>query len=113
MAATFKLTLVSATGKVFDGPAESLVLPGANGSFGILAHHAPMVSAIDQGLAKIIVDGMERIFMVGEGYAEVANNEAGVIVGEAIQVKDWETGKHLLAQPRPWDAAAALRENNP
>ncbi len=111
MAISFHLTLVSATGKVFDGPVEALQLPGPHGSFGILAHHTALISAVAQGLAKVIVDGADRYFMVGDGYVEVANNEAGVIVGEAVSVKDRATGMQLLAQEQPWDAAAALLEN--
>ncbi|HMO51267.1 MAG TPA: ATP synthase F1 subunit epsilon [Kiritimatiellia bacterium] len=110
MAPTFQLTLVSAAGKAFTGEVEAVVLPGVNGSFGILAQHAPLISALEQGLAKITVGGVEKFYMVGDGYVEVANNEAGVIVGEAFAVKDRETGLKLLADPRPWEAAAALAE---
>lgn len=110
MASSFHLTLVSATGKVFDGPVEALQLPGPHGYFGILAHHTALISAVSQGLAKVIVDGADRFFMVGDGYIEVAGNEAGVIVGEAVAVKDRSTGLQLLAQEKPWEAAAALEE---
>jgi F-type H+-transporting ATPase subunit epsilon len=110
MAATFHLSIVSATGKVFDGAVEAIRLPGTNGSFGILSMHTPLIAALAQGLAKITVNGEEKFFMVGDGYVEVANNEAGVIVGEAVAVKDRETGLNLLAQENPWDAAAALQE---
>jgi len=110
MAATFHLTIVSAAGMAFSGDVESVVLPGINGSFGILAGHTPLIGALEQGLAKITTGGVEKYFMVGDGYVEVARNEAGVIVGEAAEVKDRETGLRLLAQPHPWDAAAALAE---
>ena len=110
MATSFHLTLVSATGKVFDGPVEALQLPGPHGYFGILAHHTALISAVSQGLAKVIVDGEDRYFMVGDGYVEVAGNEAGVIVGEALPVSDRATGIHLLAQEHPWAAAEALVE---
>lgn len=107
MAATFQLTIVSATGKLFDGEVEAVRLPGTNGSFGILAHHTPLISALEQGIAKVTVAGGEDLFfMVGDGYVEVAANSASVIVGEAVRVKDLETGLHFLAQPHPWDAAA-------
>lgn len=110
MAKSFHLTLVSATGKVFDGPVEALQLPGPRGYFGILAHHTALISAVSQGLAKIIVDGADRFFMVGDGYVEVANNEAGVIVGEAFAVKDRQTGLNLFAQENPWEAASLIAD---
>ena len=111
MAATFKLTIVSANGKTFDGDVIAVRLPGTNGSFGILAHHTPLISALEQGLAKVtLAHGEDQHFMVGDGYVEVAANTASVIVGEAIRIKDRETGLRFLAQEHPWDAAAAMTE---
>ncbi len=108
--ATFHLTIVSANGKAFEGDIESLVLPGVDGDFGILAGHTPLIAALRQGLAMVIRDGREQVFMVGEGYVDVAKNRASVMVGNALPVKDRPTGYDLLKQPHPWDAAAALLE---
>lgn len=104
----YHLTIVSANGKAFDGDIESLVLPGVDGDFGILAAHTPLIAALRQGLAKITRDGREVFFMVGEGYVDVAKNHASVIVGNAISVKDGQTGQRLLKEAHPWAAAEAL-----
>jgi F-type H+-transporting ATPase subunit epsilon len=110
MAATFHLSLVTATGRVFDGPATAVVLPGVRGSFGILAGHTPLIAALVQGMTKVTTEQGEQHFMVGEGYVDVARNEVSVLVGEAALVPDAATGQFLLKQPYPWDAAAALNE---
>ncbi|HMP88917.1 MAG TPA: ATP synthase F1 subunit epsilon [Kiritimatiellia bacterium] len=108
---TFHLTIVSANGKAYEDQVESLVLPGVNGDFGILANHTALIGALREGLAKITRDGQELFYMVGEGYVDVANNEVAVMVGNAAAVPNRETGKQLLAQEHPWAAAEAL--NNP
>lgn len=109
--ATYKLTIVSANGKAFEGAVESLVLPGVNGDFGILANHAPLIAALREGLAKITIEGNEHYFMVGEGYVDVSKNQAAVMVGNAAPVTSRKVGLELLAQEHPWAAAEAL--NNP
>lgn len=112
MASTFQLTIVSATGKVFSGAADAVSLSGADGSFGILASHTPLIAALVTGLTKVTTEAGERYFMTGEGYVEVAHNEAAVIVGEAVEVKDRESGAKFLSEQDPWEAAAAAMEAN-
>jgi len=106
--ASFHLKIVSTNGKAFDGEVESIVLPGLDGEFGILAHHTPLIAAIRLGVAKVTKDGVESFFLVGNGFVDVANNEASVNVGNASQVKDRETGLKLSADPKPWEALEAM-----
>lgn len=106
---SFHLSIVTAKGTVYDGPAESVVLPGAEGFFGVLAHHAPLIGALQQGLAEVTTDDEKSFYMVGEGYVDVANNEVAVIVGEAAEVKDRETGETLLKQEHPWDTVDSVK----
>ena len=47
--ATMKLRIVSPEKVIFDGEVIRVTLPGANGSFTILPHHAPIVSSLQQG----------------------------------------------------------------
>ena len=108
--ATFHLSIVTANGTVFDGAAEAIILPGSDGQFGVLANHAPVIGALKQGLAKVTLDGgAEKYIMVGEGYADVANNEVAVIVGEAAEVQDKETGEQLLASEHPWETLDTVK----
>lgn len=38
---------------LFKGNVSHVVLPGLDGSFGILSHHAPMISALAAGQIKV------------------------------------------------------------
>ncbi len=106
--ASFHFTIVSVNGKVFDGDVESVVLTGVNGEFGILARHTELISALRLGMGKVTQNGVEKFFMIGNGYVDVANNQATVLVGMASPVKDRATVMQLLAAPKPWDALEAL-----
>jgi len=106
--ATFHLKIVSTSGKAFDGDVESIVLPGLDGEFGIMASHTPLIAAVRLGLAKVTKDGVVSYYMVGNGFVDVANNEASVNVGNAALVKDHATGLKLIADPKPWEALEAM-----
>ena len=44
--ATFHFDLVSPERMVFSGEVEHVVVPGSEGEFGVLAHHAPFLSML-------------------------------------------------------------------
>lgn len=45
----FRLLMVKRDGVLFEGRAEHLRLPGMDGTFGVLAHHAPLVAKLGVG----------------------------------------------------------------
>ena len=47
------LEIVSPEAKLFSGEVTSVTLPGVDGSFQILNHHAPIVSILKDGVIKI------------------------------------------------------------
>ena len=42
--------------KLFSGDAYGVQLPGVSGSFEVLEKHAPLVSALGNGVVKILLD---------------------------------------------------------
>ncbi len=50
------LEIVSPETMLFHGKVTSVTLPGAEGSFQILNHHAPIVATLQQGEIKIVAD---------------------------------------------------------
>lgn len=62
--------------------------PGVLGEFGVMADHAPLVSALDIGKLMVACDRegeYEEIFISG-GFFEVSNNKA-VILSRAAELK--------------------------
>jgi F-type H+-transporting ATPase subunit epsilon len=50
------LEIVSPEATLFKGEVTSVTLPGVDGSFQILNHHAPIVSILKQGEVKIVAN---------------------------------------------------------
>jgi F-type H+-transporting ATPase subunit epsilon len=68
---------------VWDSPAEEVILPSTTGQLGILAGHAPLLTALDTGVMRVRADkNWVPIALMG-GFAEVENNEVTVLVNGA------------------------------
>ena len=81
---SFNLKIVTPEKEIFSDQVVSVIVPGAAGSFGILANHAPLVSHIKKGIVEIKRShGKEIVIEVEEGYAKVKNNEMILLVTSA------------------------------
>ena len=64
---------------LFSGEAKVVTLPGVNGSFQIMEHHAPMISAL--GVGKVVVDNgsSKHAFDIKGGIIEVLKNKVVIL----------------------------------
>jgi F-type H+-transporting ATPase subunit epsilon len=87
MAEQFEFELVSPERLVFSQPVDMVVVPGAEGYFGVLARHAPLISALKPGTISIYEGGAvtQRIFVAG-GFADVTGERCTVLAEEATPV---------------------------
>lgn len=85
------MQIVSPTGTLFEGEADSVSLPGTMGPFTVLPRHAPIISALDKGVVVYSDDaGNRHEIAVSGGFAEVKDNVVTVaveIAGETTAVK--------------------------
>ena len=82
--ARFRIRIVTPESCAYDEDADSVVVPGADGFFGLLAHHAPMIAAVDPGPLRILLEGSESaVFNVGKGVLEVRDNNVLVLTDSA------------------------------
>ena len=74
------LEVVVATSEkvIFEGKAESVILPGEQGVFEILSFHKPLLSRLVSG--RLIID--EQSFLIQRGIVGVNHNKATIIVEE-------------------------------
>jgi F-type H+-transporting ATPase subunit epsilon len=80
MATPYQLTILTPERAVFEGAVEYLEAPGTEGYFGVLAHHAGMVTALASGTLKVRhAGGAEDRWQVSGGFFEVSNNKATVL----------------------------------
>ena len=80
MAESFRLSVVTGDGTVFEGEVESVRIPTGFGSVGVLAHHAPMLCAVEKGVLLAKQGGEQLRIALSAGVANVENNELTVLV---------------------------------
>jgi F-type H+-transporting ATPase subunit epsilon len=86
--ATFHFELVSPEKIGFSGEVDQVDVPGAEGDFGVLAGHAPMVSLIRPGVMKVYAAGETTEIVVLGGFAEVGPDGLTVLADVATSVED-------------------------
>jgi len=86
----FHFDLVSPERLVFSGEVEHVVVPGSEGQFGVLAHHAPFLSMLRPGILSILGPGQPRRIVVGGGFAEVAPEGLTVLAELAVPVEEFD-----------------------
>lgn len=82
MAASFTVTITTPDRTVYDAAVLSLVVPAARGYLGILAHHAPLVAALEPGTITCTEpDGHASSFTTGSrGFVEFSENTATILL---------------------------------
>lgn len=87
MAANFQLRIVTPEKILYSGDVVSLQAPGSEGSFGVLASHAPMVVALQTGSLDFVEDGDRRHLATSGGFVEVSG-EGVSILAETAEFSD-------------------------
>jgi F-type H+-transporting ATPase subunit epsilon len=78
--------LVSPEKLLFSGEVQQVDLPGAEGDFGVLENHAPVVATLRPGILTVhTAGGAERMVVLG-GFAEVSASGLTVLAEVADTV---------------------------
>lgn len=82
MAKTFHVTIAKLGENLFDGEANLLTVPGAEGVLTVLANHEAFVTPLAPGKIRVESgEGETQTFeLAGDGILEVSNNQATVIL---------------------------------
>ena len=89
MADQVKFELVSPERLLLSAQVDSVVIPGAEGDFGVLPGHSRLISTIRPGVITVFQGGRaaDRIFVEG-GFAEVTPESCTVLAEHATPVAD-------------------------
>ncbi len=75
------LVLSCSDGTKWERQVCSVTLPGVLGSLGILANHAPMLCALEEGVMSSRNEAGETVRVrISEGIANVADNEVTLLL---------------------------------
>ena len=82
----FPVEVLTPEGEVFNDEVEMLSTRTSVGSVGILANHSPLMAILDPTELRLYRSDNDVVrFAQGEGYLQVVDNSALVLVEEAIE----------------------------
>ena len=98
MAMTMHCDIVSAEENIYSGLVELLVATGTLGDLGITPGHAPLLTALIPGPARVVLqDGSEEIYYVSGGFLEVQSGVVTVLADTALRADDVNEAAALQA----------------
>lgn len=81
---TFMLSVLAADSCIYVGECSSVVLPAADGQYGVLADHCNTISAVVPGLLEYTLpNGEVQSVAVSNGMVKIENNEVMILVDSA------------------------------
>jgi F-type H+-transporting ATPase subunit epsilon len=90
---SFPVEVLTPEGQVFADEVEMVSTRTTTGSIGILANHAPLMGILEPTELRLYKSESDVIrFAQGEGYLQVVDNQALVLVEEAIAPEDIDRG---------------------
>lgn len=97
MAEPLKFDLVSPERLLVSEEVESVVVPGSEGYFTVLARHAPFMSTLKPGQIEVKnLAGAVQKFYVRGGFADVTPSGLTILADQAIRLEDLDAA--ALAQ---------------
>ena len=105
---TFGIKIIASDKVFYEGRCRQLVIPAADGEFGILPNHENMVIAVVVGIGRIELEkGEWKDIAFGGGFAEIVNNRVTLIVDTAERPEDIDVRR---AQEQKERAEEQLRQ---
>ncbi|HWD39142.1 MAG TPA: ATP synthase F1 subunit epsilon [Fimbriimonas sp.] len=107
MAREFALSVVAPDKSVVEEGVTSVIAPGEEGYFGVLAGHAPLIASLKPGLVEYVEpSGVRHYVYVGGGFAEVSQTGVTILADEAARAGDIDLSR---AEQELDNARRALR----
>src|ERR671933_1381240 len=105
----FSVSLVTPDGAAYEGDAEMIIVPGADGEVGVLARHAPLIATLKAGSTRIHPgEGADVLeFATGPGFFQVLQDRAIALVDDAVdanEIDDQRARDQLEAAQRELEA---------
>jgi len=86
--ATFPLELVTPERLLFSEQVQAVQAPGVDGSFGVLANHAPLLTELQIGLIKLTLPtGLDAYVATSGGYMQVGTDKV-IILAESAELSE-------------------------
>jgi F-type H+-transporting ATPase subunit epsilon len=104
---TIRCEIVSQDRLVFEGDADSVIVPGMEGEMGILPRHAPLLSTLKYGILRVRTKGGEEVFAIAGGVVEIQPDIITVLADAAENVEEIDIARAQAAKQRAEEALKA------
>lgn len=93
-----RLQILTPGGAVYDQRVSYVHLPLEGGSIGVMAHHAPLLGALEAGTVRCTCAGTTDYIAVGPGVARVADNTVTLLTEQAEPALNGEDARARAAR---------------
>ncbi|NOZ55237.1 MAG: F0F1 ATP synthase subunit epsilon [Calditrichaeota bacterium] len=107
---TFQFEIVTPEGKVYSETVESVIAPGVDGYFGVLAGHTPFMTALKIGEIRVRTHGETVLFATTGGFVEVLPHRMTLLAETAEEASRIDVSRALAAKER---AEKRLKSRSP
>lgn len=91
---TLKLEILTPNGLIFEGNVATVTLPGDEGEFGVLPHHASLTTMLQAGVIEIEKsDKSTEAVVVNWGVVKVTEASVAVLVDGAVAIRGESEGE--------------------
>ena len=98
--------IVSEDKMVFQGDADTVILPGAEGEMGILPNHAPLLTTLKLGVITVRAQGRDEHYTVSGGVADVQPEIVTVLATAAENIEEIDVTRAESARRRAEEVLA-------
>jgi F-type H+-transporting ATPase subunit epsilon len=110
---SFPVEVLTPEGKVFEDEVEMVSTRTTTGSIGVLANHAPLMAILEPTELRLYKSETDVVrFAQGEGYLQVVDNSALVLVEEAIAPEEIDRAAFETRLKEARDAAERADEGS-
>jgi F-type H+-transporting ATPase subunit epsilon len=110
---SFPVEVLTPEGQVFADEVEMVSTRTTTGSIGILARHAPLMAILEPTELRLYKSESDIVrFAQGEGYLQVVDNSALVLVEEAIPPENIDRGAFEARLREARDAVERAEEDS-
>jgi len=89
---------------------DMVVVPGADGSLGILPKHAPLISTLATGELRVKKGNSEESIVIFGGFVEVTPTKVVVLADTAERAGEIDLARAEIARRKAEEALAAVKD---
>ncbi|MBN1460791.1 MAG: F0F1 ATP synthase subunit epsilon [Armatimonadetes bacterium] len=107
----FEVSILAPDHALFEGRVRSIVAPGVDGYFGVLARHAPMIAQLGTGVLSVATEqGKQEFFACNAGFMEIEPDQVTILADTAEAAQEIDMARARAAERR---ARERLRSHGP